>query len=703
MKFIKDPDFLEKKSPAEKILPQGQSKLLFGRKFRGIFITGTNTDVGKTVVTAGIAASLRKLGIDCGVCKPVQSGIARDVMGGDLGFLLETAEIQASAKKINLYSFRAPLTPSVAAKKENVAIDPEKIRDFVLDLAQSYEILLVEGVGGLLAPIAENYNNADLAFDLGFPVCIVAPAGLGTIHQTLATIECARSRGLNLAGVILNGSKGVNADPSEEDNAKEIEKASQVPVLGTLPWLEGVSVENRWKEGLVDAVGEHLNLGTLVDSTLDFESSLEEDDRRLIWHPFTQMQDYEKEDNLVIEKADGVYLYDSRGKKYIDGVSSLWVNVHGHRHPTINRRIREQLGKVAHSTLLGISNRPAVELARKLVAIAPKGLNHVFYSDNGSTSVEIAIKMAFQYWKNREKERTTFLSFHNAYHGDTLGAVSVGGMDLFHGIFAPLLFKTVQVPYPEKETDLQHLEFALEQKQNEIAALIVEPLVQGAAGMRMMVPGALKKIRELCDRFQIPMIADEVAVGFGRTGKMFACEHEQVSPDFLCLSKGITGGYLPLAATLTSDKIYETFKAPYKDLKTFFHGHSYTGNPLACAAALGNFEIFETEKTLEKLQSKIEKLGSLLERFRRHPNVRQVRQRGFMVGIELIRDKEKEIEFLMEERIGARVCAKAREHGAILRPLGNVLVLMPPLSISEATLARLVDILDRSMEEISTF
>src|SRR3989440_11989697 len=357
-------------------------------------------------------------------------------------------------------------------------------------------------------------------------------------------------------------------------------------------------------------------------------------DSRHLWHPFTQQQAWcEEEPPLVIDHAEGTNLYDTDGNAYIDGVSSLWCNVHGHRHPTIDAAVRAQLGRVAHSTMLGLSHEPAIELAERLVGIAPPGLTRVFYSDSGSTAVEVALKMAFQWWAQRgEPERTGFICLENAYHGDTVGAVSVGGIDLFHSLYRPLLFDSMQV----RAGDADHLAALLECYGHEIAAVIVEPLVQGAAGMLMQPDGYLQRVRELCDAYGVLLICDEVATGFGRTGRMFACEHEQVSPALLCVGKGLTGGYLPLAATLASERIYEGFLGRPEELRTFFHGHTYTGNPLACAAAIATLELFQRERTLELLQPKIELLTrSLAQRVAVLPGVREVRQRGFMVGIEL--------------------------------------------------------------------
>jgi adenosylmethionine-8-amino-7-oxononanoate aminotransferase len=411
-----------------------------------------------------------------------------------------------------------------------------------------------------------------------------------------------------------------------------------------------------------------------------------------LWHPFTQQQGWCEEEPLPIARAKGWQLIDTDGRHYIDGVSSLWCNVHGHRHPEIDQAVRDQLDRVAHSTMLGLTHPGAAELAARLVEIAPPGLSRVFYSDSGSTATEIALKMAFQFQQQRggqHARRSSFVHLRDAYHGDTIGSVSVGGIDLFHATYRPLLFEAHRV----EPGDAGDLERTLAAHEEEIAAVIVEPLVQGAAGMLVQPPGYLRAVRELCDRYGVLLICDEVATGFGRTGTMFACEQEDVAPDLLCIAKGLTGGYLPLAATLTTEQIYEGFLGAPEDGRTFFHGHTYTGNPLACAAALANLDTFEREQTLARLQPKIRLLGELLAEVARQPGVVEVRSRGMMVGIDLG-------EHDASRRIGHRVTLEARRRGAIIRPLGDVIVLMPPLAISNGDLRRLVEITSAAIEAV---
>jgi adenosylmethionine-8-amino-7-oxononanoate aminotransferase len=409
-------------------------------------------------------------------------------------------------------------------------------------------------------------------------------------------------------------------------------------------------------------------------------------DRSALWHPFTQMRGWQSEDAPIIERAQGTTLYDTDGNAYIDGTSSLWCNIHGHAHPVIDAAVKAQLERVAHTTMLGQSHPSAIELAQRLLEIAPHGdreLTRVFYSDNGSTAVEIALKMAFQHFQQRgEAQRRAYAYLDMSYHGDTIGSVSVGGIDLFHTAYRPLLFDGYRVT-PGDAADLERV---LAAHGDEICAVVVEPLVQGAAGLILQPPGYLRAVRELCDAHGVFLICDEVATGFGRTGTMFACEQEDVVPDFLCLAKGLTGGYLPLAATLTTERVYEGFLGEFEELRTFFHGHTYTGNPLACAAALATLDVFESEHTLARLQPKLALLAELLDAHVAPLSaVAEIRRCGFMTGIELT-------EFPLQARMGHQVTLAARRRGAIVRPLGDTVVLMPPLAISEDELTRLVTI-----------
>jgi adenosylmethionine-8-amino-7-oxononanoate aminotransferase len=433
-------------------------------------------------------------------------------------------------------------------------------------------------------------------------------------------------------------------------------------------------------------------------------ASLAAIDQRCLWHPFTQMKEWMTDTPLIVERADGCWLVDTDGNRYLDGVSSLWLNVHGHRRTEIDDAIRQQLDRVAHTTLLGLSSVPSVELAERLVALAPPGLTRVFYSDSGSTAVEVALKIAFQYCRlTGRPEKTQFIGLADAYHGDTLGAVSVGGHDLFHSRFAPLLFPVRHTPTPHPYADpsrdpivtrdrcLAALDALLATEAQKTAAVILEPLVQGAAGMIVHPPGFLAGVAALCRRHDVLLIADEVATGFGRTGTLFACEQESVSPDLMCVAKGLTGGYLPLAATLTTERIFEAFLGSHQEQRTFFHGHSYTGNPLACAAALASLDLFAHQPILARVQEASRRLADRLAReIAPLDHVGDVRQKGLMVGLELVRDRAAREPYAWEQAIGARACRAARRHGVILRPLGPVVVLMPPLAIDNAEIDQLV-------------
>jgi adenosylmethionine-8-amino-7-oxononanoate aminotransferase len=438
-------------------------------------------------------------------------------------------------------------------------------------------------------------------------------------------------------------------------------------------------------------------------------------DKKYIWHPFTQMKDYLQSGTLIISEGRDCFIKDVKGRWYLDFVSSIWVNIHGHNRKELNDALKEQADLIAHSTLLGMGNVPSIRLAEKLMKLMDKSFGKgsfgkVFYSDNGSTAVEVALKMAFQYWVHKGiKGKNAFLCLENAYHGDTLGAVSVGGIDIFHKLFKPLLFKTYKAASPYcyrcgfaggcRLRCLDAMEEILKKHSGGIAALIIEPIVQAAGGMIVSPEGYLKGVRELCTKYNVLMIADEVATGFGRTGRMFACEHESVVPDIICLSKGITGGYMPLAATVAKDEIYEAFMGEYKELKTFFHGHSYTGNPLACAVSLACLDIFEKEMTLENLVPKINLLDSWLKEISLHPHVGDARGKGLMAGVELAADKKTKKPYKLDEKTGWRVAGHALDEGVFIRPLGNVIVIMPPLSISTDNLGQALKVIHTAIDK----
>ncbi|WP_457677636.1 adenosylmethionine--8-amino-7-oxononanoate transaminase [Thermovibrio sp.] len=441
---------------------------------------------------------------------------------------------------------------------------------------------------------------------------------------------------------------------------------------------------------------------------------LKEWDKRFVWHPFTQMAEYTKYEPIVIERGEGCWLIDTDGKRYLDAVGSIWCNVHGHNVKELNEALIEQVNKIAHSTLLGLANVPSILLAKEVVDIAPKGLNHVFYTDDGSTAMEAALKMAYQYWQLKgERKRTKFVKLEEAYHGDTIGSVSIGGIELFHSMFKELMFETFKVPAPHpyrfpgskeecKNYSLQKLEEVLKERGEEVAAVVMEPLVQAAAGIIAHPEGFLRGVRELCDKYGVLLILDEVATGFGKTGKWFACQHEGVVPDIMAISKGLTAGYMPLAITLATDEVYGAFwGGDYGSGKTFFHGHTFTGNQLGCAVALKNIELFKKKGWPEALEEKINYLWRRLkEELSELKWVGDIRGRGFMVGIELVKDRKTKEGFSWKDDVGRRVSRRIVEKGVFTRPLGPVLVIMPPLAISESEIDFMVKTYREAITEV---
>lgn len=437
-------------------------------------------------------------------------------------------------------------------------------------------------------------------------------------------------------------------------------------------------------------------------------------DKQYVWHPFTQMQDWLSEDSPVIVAGEGSWLIDSDGNRYLDGVASMWTNVHGHSHPVLNRALAEQAAKIEHATLLGLSGEQSILLAKRLTEIAPVGLTRVFYSDNGSTAVEVGLKMAYQYHCHHgQPQRNRFIKLQHAYHGDTIGSMSVGGIQIYHATFGPLLFPTIEAPAPycyrcplgKRDASLcgmaclSELERLMAGHREELAGMVLEPLLQGAGGMIVHPAGYLRGVRELCDRYGVMMITDEVATGFGRTGRMFACQHEEVSPDIMAISKGLCAGYLPLAATLATERIYTAFLGNYAELKTFFHGHTFTGNPLACAVALKSLDLFEETRLLEAVQPKIEQMRTWLNSLSEHPQVGNVRQCGLAAGIELVQDKTTKEPYPWEQKRGIKACLAARKYGIFSRPLGNTLVVFPPLAIRADEMDLLMVGLTKALDE----
>ena len=685
----------------------------------GIFVTGSDTGVGKTMVAGGLAALLRKAGRDVGVMKPVETGVHPSPARGavdDASFLMKMAGVKDPAELVRPVALKAPLSPYHAAAREGVSVDIGAIMDAYAQLRSRHEVMIVEGAGGLMVPVTENVYMADLARMMGLPALIVVHPFLGCINQAISAATVAQAEGLDLFGIVFNAWKKGKYPAPDFPLIEAKTGQSVLGLVGHIPRPDRRTIKKAIWEGL----DMEKLLARLEDQSPKAKAARAQElaakDKKYTWRPFTQMKEWMEEDVAVIESGKGVTLRGVDGAEWLDGHSSYWCNLHGHSEPRMNRAIQRQLGKISHSTFLGLANEPAARLSEKLVEISPPGLERVFYSDDGSTAVEVALKMSCQYWSHVDPkgQRNKFLSLGGAYHGDTVGAVSVGGIDLYHSVFKSLLFDSLFVPSPycyrcplgksHPECGLacaDLVEKTLEENRGQVAAMIIEPIVQCPAGIITAPPGYLKRAREACARHDVLFIADEVAVGFGRTGRMFACEHEDVQPDIMTLSKSISGGLLPFAATLTNGRLFDAFLGDYKEKKTFFHGHTYTANQLGCAATLENLKLMEERGIVEQAREKGEALGRQLESIAALPHVGDVRRRGMIAGIELVRDKATGEEYPWEERVGGRCAAEAKKRGLIVRPLGNIMVLFPAPAATLKEISRMTHILGDSIVEVT--
>lgn len=443
----------------------------------------------------------------------------------------------------------------------------------------------------------------------------------------------------------------------------------------------------------------------------NLNAALIERDLSTLWHPCTQMKDHEWLPLVPVKRGEGAWVEDFNGQRYLDAISSWWVNIFGHANPRINAALKDQLDTLEHVILAGFSHEPAVRLAERLVDITPQGLSRVFYADNGSSAVEVALKMSFHYWRNRGRsEKTRFITLSNSYHGETLGALAVGDVALYKETYEPLLLKPITAPSPDAfereageswadhaERKFEAMEALLEKHAHETCAVIVEPLLQCAGNMRMYDPIYLKRLREACDRHGVHLIADEIAVGFGRTGTMFACEQAGISPDFMCLSKGLTAGYLPLSAVLTTEDVYAAFYDDYSNLTAFLHSHSYTGNPIACRAALATLDIFEEDDVINANRETARKMRASVEHLADHPHVAEIRQHGMVLAMEMVKNKQTRELYDWRERRGLRVYQHALTQGALLRPLGNVVYFMPPYIVNDEEIALLARVAEEGI------
>ncbi|HEV7467214.1 MAG TPA: adenosylmethionine--8-amino-7-oxononanoate transaminase [Candidatus Dormibacteraeota bacterium] len=686
---------------------------------RMLGVVGTDTDAGKTVVAALVAAGLRGRGLRVGAVKPVATGVAPGSPGADAALLgLATG---APAAACALEELALPRSPLAAAAAEGRSVDVDALEQEIVRRAEDggLDLLVVEGVGGVLVPLTPRCTVRDLMRRLGAPVLVAGRAGLGTINHCALTVDACRSAGLEVVGVVLSDVAG-GVDPGlAAENAAQVAAQCPVPVLGVLPHLAAADLGDA--AGLAAAAERHLDLGALLARLGEPGRRAEEAetaevvrlDRAHAWHPFTQTSEWLDEEPLVIRDGAGCRVRDARGRVYIDGISSLWANVHGHAHPRLDAALREQSGRIAHSTFLGQTHAPGARLAAELAAAAPGPLTRVFYSEAGAAAVEVGLRVALLAQRRRgEPRRTRFLSLEDGYHGDTAGAVSVGRSEPFHRGLDPLLFDAVRVPPPQlvrarrggsadaaERESLAAMRLAVAETGDRLAAVVVEPRVQGAAGIWPHSDAWLRAVAAEARACGALLLCDEVATGFGRTGDLFACGGAGVEPDILTLGKGLGGGYLPLSATLVGDALFDLFTGPHAEHRTLYYGHTFTANPLACAVARASLALFDEEDTLARARALGRRVGERLEEVADLPGVTEVRRRGVMAGIELGGGRL-DHPFDPALRVGRQVILAARRRGVIVRPLGDVVVLNPPLVMTDAEADLMIEAVAESIVEV---
>jgi adenosylmethionine---8-amino-7-oxononanoate aminotransferase len=683
---------------------------------RMLSVVGTDTEAGKTVVAALVAAGLRGRGLRVGAVKPVATGVVPGSPGADAALLgLATGAPAAACAIEELALARSPLA---AAAAEGRSIDVDALEREIVRRAEDagLDLLVVEGVGGVLVPITPRCTVRDLMRRLGAPVLVGGRAGLGTVNHCALTVDACRAAGLEVVGVVLSDVAG-GVDPGlAAENAAQVAAQCPVPVLGVLPHLAAAGLGDA--AALAAAAERHLDLGALL-GRLDLAVAEAEEaevvrlDRAHVWHPFTQTSEWLEEEPLVIRDGSGCRVRDARGRVYLDGISSLWANVHGHAHPRLDAALREQAGRIAHSTFLGQTHAPGARLAAELAAAAPGRLTRVFYSEAGAAAVEVGLRIALLAQRLRgEPRRTRFLSLEDAYHGDTAGAVSVGRSEPFHRGLDPLLFDAVRVPPPQlvrarrggsadaaERESLAAVRRAVAETGDRLAAVVVEPRVQGAAGIWPHSDAWLRAVAAEARGCGALLLCDEVATGFGRTGDLLACGGAGVEPDILTLGKGLSGGYLPLSATLVGDALFDLFTGAYAEHRTLYYGHTFTANPLACAVARASLALFDEEGTLDRARALGRRLGKRLEEVADLPGVTEVRRRGVMAGIELGGGRlDRPLDPAL--RAGRQVALAARHRGVIVRPLGDVVVLNPPLVMTDAEADLLVEAVAESIVEV---
>ena len=670
-------------------------------------VVGTDTGAGKTVVAAAVVAALRARGLQVAAVKPVATGVEPGETGED-ATLLALASGRAPRDCL-LSGYRLPRSPLAAARAEHRIVDVDALVETLRSRAAEpgLDVLVVEGVGGVLVPLTERATVADLMRRLDAPVLVVGRAGLGTVNHCALTVDACRNAGLDVAGVVLSDVDGTTDAAFAAENAAQIAAQCRVEVLGILPHVADTS-----NLDALERAAAALDLDTVMSPRDAQTREVIALDRAHVWHPFTQTSEWRDEEPVVVRSAEGCWLVDAQGRRYLDGVASLWANVHGHAHPRLDAALREQTGRVAHSTFLGLTHEPGARLAAELAAVAPPGLTRVFYSEAGAAAVEVGLRVALLTQRHRgQAQRTRFISLVEAYHGDTPGAVSVGRSEPFHRGLDPLLFDVLRVPPPHvfersgmatdaaMEMSLHALQEVLQAHGGQVAALVVEPRMQGAAGMWPHSDAWLQRAVQAAHDAGALVLCDEVATGFGRTGDMFASAGAGVAPDILTVGKGLTGGYMALSATLVCEEIFDLFTSLYAEHRALYYGHTFAANPLACAVARASLALFDEEATLQRGRALALRLSSLLAPLQALPHVAQVRQRGVMVGIELCAGGLDQ-PFDAAMRVGRQVVLAARRRGVIVRPLGDVVVLNPPLVLDDGESSLLVEAAAESIVEV---
>jgi len=667
---------------------------------RLLVVIGTDTGAGKTIVSGALAVSLHERGLMTDALKPVATGVAAGAHGDDAAVL--AAAVGREPENCLLETYAAPRSPLAAARAEGRNLDVPRLLGAIHSRAEATgaAVLLIETVGGVMVPLDAATTVRDLVRRLDAPVIIAARSGLGTINHCALTIDACRHAGLRILGVVLSDVDGSVGPEFAAENAAQIESQCRVAILGVIPHLGDVEDKDKVRLAASAINAEAVVTALAADQAATRVAAV---DRAHVWHPFTQTTEWRSEEPVVIASGEGCRLVDECGNRYLDGISSLWANVHGHAHPRLDEAVHQQVGRIAHSTFLGLTHAPGALLAEELCAVAPPGLTRVFYSEAGAAAVEVALRIALQAQRYRgEEQRTRFLTLEEAYHGDTAGAVSVGRSEPFHRHLEPLLFDAERIPSPfvagEAEA-LAALAACLETEGSSVAALIIEPRVQAAAGIWPHSDEWLRSAVQMVREAGALVICDEVATGFGRTGDLFASAAAGVRPDLLCLGKGLTGGYLPLSATLATEELYDLFTAPYADHRTLYYGHTYSGNPVACAVARASLRLFDEEATVERGIALAARLRERMPDVTAQPMVRGVRQCGVMVGIHL--SQQYGMAFDPSLRMGRRVVLAARERGVIVRSLGDVVVLNPPLVMAPAEADVLVSSVANAIASLS--